>query len=273
LKLSRVTQYLFGSTAGSTQIGQFSSLAAGSPVYTSDPAVIQQLSGYLEGWYGAVLGGNSPAIQDLNAIDRLYAYQLGYLFQQGIPEYDGSTVYFQNSVFQSGGSFYVTTYGSASGITGQTPPNGTYYELLADYLETQRTVFNYAISSSTGTGFTGSTSFVNLPNLSCNIVTTGKPVTVVLNSTGTGSSYLSSGTTSSNTTVSFIQFSRNGSAIAVMEFGPEGPSSGSNAISIPPSSFSFLDTPSAGSYTYTVQGKSLSGGTLFYSNVVLVTSS
>jgi hypothetical protein len=108
-KLTRKTQLLFGSRAGSSQIGQFGSFAAGSPSYTKDPSTIQALSNYLEGWFGAILGNNSPCIEDMNALCYLFAYQLSYLFQEGIPEWDSGTTYYQYSVIQSGGVFYMST--------------------------------------------------------------------------------------------------------------------------------------------------------------------
>ena len=105
-KLSRVTQKIFGSSAGANQIGKFGSYAAGSAVISSDPTVIQSLSNWLTGWFGAVVGGNSPAIEDMNAVCFVYAYQLAYLMQQGIPEYDSGTTYFTNSFCTSGGVVY-----------------------------------------------------------------------------------------------------------------------------------------------------------------------
>ncbi|PMZ30506.1 hypothetical protein C1X25_36230, partial [Pseudomonas sp. GW247-3R2A] len=80
--------------------------AAGSPVISSDPTVIQSLSNWLTGWFGAVVGGNSPAIEDMNAVCFVYAYQLAYLMQQGIPEYDSGTTYFTGSLCTSGGVIY-----------------------------------------------------------------------------------------------------------------------------------------------------------------------
>lgn len=150
-KLTRVLQRLFASTSGSTQIGVFGSLAAGSPQYAgSDALAVQALPNFEAGWPGAVVGGNSPAIEDLNALCYLYGYQLAYLFQQGIPEYDGSTVYYFASVFQSGGSFYQVTYGSASGVSGQAPPNTTYYKSFI--LDGSPTLF---ISSDSGSNAIG----------------------------------------------------------------------------------------------------------------------
>jgi hypothetical protein len=268
MKISRVTQYLFGSTAGSTQIGQFGSLAAGSALFTSNPATIQQLSQYLQGWYGAVIGGNSPAIQDLNAIDYLYSYQIGYILQEGIPEYDSNTTYYTNSLCTSGSQIYQSLIDTNQGNTPISNPSDwqTYPQKV-----NLPPVLSHT-SASTGTGFTGSTSFVNLPNLSTTEITVGRPVYMMLSSDGQGSpSYLDSATTGSNAAVSYIQFSRSGTSIAIFALGSTSPTTGSNGIALPPSSFAFLDAPSAGSYNYTVQAKSLSGTDLFYSNVVLVT--
>lgn len=101
---------IFGSLAGVDQIEQFGSLAAGSPVYTTDPSVIQALSNYLEGWFGGVVGADLPAIEDLNALCFLFAYQLTYNMQAGIPEWDSATIYFKGSLCTdvAGGKVYVS---------------------------------------------------------------------------------------------------------------------------------------------------------------------
>jgi hypothetical protein len=108
-KITRKAQKIFGSSAGLNQIAEFGSLAASSPAYTTDPAVIQSLSNYLGGWFDAVLGANSPAIEDMNAICYLYAYQLAYLFQAGIAEWDSATTYYIGSYASDGaGNFYTS---------------------------------------------------------------------------------------------------------------------------------------------------------------------
>lgn len=105
-KIARATQKIFGSSASPTQIVQFGSLAAGTPTTATTPAQIQTLANYLTGWSGAVLGGNSPAIEDMNSLCYLYAYQLAYIMQAGIPEYDVATIYFTGSLCASGGLIY-----------------------------------------------------------------------------------------------------------------------------------------------------------------------
>lgn len=101
-KLTRYTQQVFGSSASANQMAQFGSLAAGSPLTysgaTITPAIVQQLSNYLTGWFGAVVGANSPAEEDMNAIMYLFAYQLAYGMQTGVPEWDAGTTYFKGSI-------------------------------------------------------------------------------------------------------------------------------------------------------------------------------
>ena len=97
-KLTRTTQLVFGSSPGIDQIGVFGSFAAGSPTFTNSPATIQSLANYLEGWFSAVDGENSPCIEDMNGLCFLYAYQLAYIMQAGIPEWDAGTTYYLGSL-------------------------------------------------------------------------------------------------------------------------------------------------------------------------------
>ncbi len=103
-RITRKTQQQFGSSAGAEEIAKFGSFAAGAPVYSTDPAVIQALTQYLQGWYGASVG-DSPTIEDRNALDYLFAYQLRYLLQAGIPEWDAGTTYFTGQVVSVGNQY------------------------------------------------------------------------------------------------------------------------------------------------------------------------
>lgn len=108
-KIARKNQKIFGSSSGLDQIEEFGSLANGTPVFTTDPEAIQSLSNYLEGWFGAVVGANSPAIEDMNALCYLYAYQLAYMFQAGVPEWNMATTYYIGSIVNDGsGNLYVS---------------------------------------------------------------------------------------------------------------------------------------------------------------------
>jgi phage-related tail fiber protein len=109
MRLTRYVQKLFGSTAGATQLGKFGSLAAGSPEFATTPAEVQELSNYLGGWYNAIVGSNSPAIQDRNGLDYLFSYQLAYLMQQGVAEWQTDTEYFQGQICSDGnGQLYAS---------------------------------------------------------------------------------------------------------------------------------------------------------------------
>lgn len=105
-KLSRFVAKIFGSSAGPNQIGVFGSLFAGSANTTTNPATAQSLSNWLTGWNGAAIDGNAPAIEDMNAAFFVHSYQIAYMLQQGIPEWNTDTVYFQNQFCSVSGSLY-----------------------------------------------------------------------------------------------------------------------------------------------------------------------
>lgn len=107
-KLTRVLQKIFASTATAGEIGKIGSLAAGTPITTTDPLVMQALSNYLDGWFACILGVNSPAIEDMNALFFLITRQIAYLMQEGVPEWDATTTYFIGSLVNSGGTLFVS---------------------------------------------------------------------------------------------------------------------------------------------------------------------
>lgn len=108
-KITRKVAKVFGQDAGLDEIGKFGSLAAGTPEYETDPALIQSLSNWLGGWYSAVVGGNSPAIQDMNAFCFVMAYQIAYAMQTGVAEWNTDTVYYIGSLVNDGaGQMYVS---------------------------------------------------------------------------------------------------------------------------------------------------------------------
>lgn len=103
--LTRKTAKLFGTTAGAGQVGKFGSFAAGLPATTTDPAQMQTAE-WLQGWYAAIVGANSPAIEDMNAVHFVLAYQIAYMFEKGIGEWDAATTYYIGSLVNQGGDVY-----------------------------------------------------------------------------------------------------------------------------------------------------------------------
>lgn len=120
-KVTRQTQKIFGSSAGFQEIAQYGSLAAAAPVFTTDIATIQALSNYLGGWYDAIIGPNSPTIEDMNALHYLFAYQLAYLLQEGVAEWDAGTTYYAGSVVNN--PVFAFTVSSANATVGATYTN------------------------------------------------------------------------------------------------------------------------------------------------------
>lgn len=95
-KITRATQQIFGSNAPGTQITAFGTAMTANPVYTTDPAELQT-NATLEGWDAAIEADKAPFEEDTNGLFYLITRQLAYLFQQGIPEWDANTTYYQNS--------------------------------------------------------------------------------------------------------------------------------------------------------------------------------
>lgn len=116
-KLTRKTLLQFGSTVNAgSEIGQFGSYA--SPIYSADPDVLQAGTAWPRGWAAETIATNRPFMEDFNAIDFVYSYMLCYLFQMGIPEYDASTTYYEDSVVQIAGQMYTSL---ADNNTGNAP--------------------------------------------------------------------------------------------------------------------------------------------------------
>lgn len=106
--IPRKTQKIFGgSLAANLNIAKFGSLAAGSPAYSLDLALIQTTE-WLNGWAAAVVGNNSPALQDFNGAFLVFSQQLAYLLQSGIPEYDAGTTYYEFGLCRVDGVTYVS---------------------------------------------------------------------------------------------------------------------------------------------------------------------
>jgi hypothetical protein len=128
MSLPRKDQLLFCGNAVSSPsnvIEQFGSLAASAPVASSDPAVIQALVAWLNGWAAATIPVGSPpqpvpALQDFNGVFYVITYQLQYLLDRGIPEYSATTTYGQYSFCQVAGVIYRS---NVSPNTGNNPPS------------------------------------------------------------------------------------------------------------------------------------------------------
>lgn len=107
-KILRKAAKIFGASAGINQIGEFGSLALGTPTTTTDPDVIQSggLSTWTQGWFNAIVGANAPAIEDMNAFCYVAAYQIAYIMQEGVAEWNTTTTYYIGSIVNSAGKLF-----------------------------------------------------------------------------------------------------------------------------------------------------------------------
>lgn len=138
VRKARKTQLQFGSTAGSQEISEFGSLAAGTPEYSTNPADIQSRSQFLAGWVAAAIG-SSPAIEDENALHYLWSYQLQYVLEVGIPEWDANTTYYVGDVVSSGDQYGFIYVSIADSQSNHAVTNTSYWRLQTNQWATTLT--------------------------------------------------------------------------------------------------------------------------------------
>lgn len=126
-KLDRVAQSIFAILSGVSDVEQFGSFANGGANFTKDPAVIQALAKWKSGWQSAIVGGANPNIEDMNAVLLVLSYQLAYLFQQGIPEWNVDTTYFIGSFVTVNGTVYLSLTNDNLGNLVTDPTNWKNY--------------------------------------------------------------------------------------------------------------------------------------------------
>lgn len=100
----RRTHQVFGAAgvdSAPATFAQYGSETAGSPLKTTDIAAIQELPAWGLGWPSAVWPANkAPLIEDWNSWCYEHSYQIGSIFEEGIPVWDDGTVYDEGSWVQ-----------------------------------------------------------------------------------------------------------------------------------------------------------------------------
>lgn len=93
-----------------SDVGIFGSKYNGSPLSSTDPDSIQDLSNpassWLSGWSKAVVSSQAPCMEDMNGVMYVLSYMTKYLYQTGIPEWNSSEDYNQYALTQYGGVLY-----------------------------------------------------------------------------------------------------------------------------------------------------------------------
>jgi hypothetical protein len=125
-RLARVTNIIFAGTSPLNTMEQFGSfVVSGVPNYTTDPAVIQGLAAWGDGWSVAINAGNkAPYLQDMNAVLFVLSRQLSYIFQQGISEWDAATTYYIGSYVQLNDNSGQIFRSLQDNNIGNLPPSG-----------------------------------------------------------------------------------------------------------------------------------------------------
>lgn len=127
-KLTRKSQKIFG--GNSSNNGVFGSAVSGG-ILDNDPDIIQSPEWEI-GWNAATISGEKlPSLEEMQGVEYVATRQIAYLFQEGIPEYDSNTVYFQNSLVKESGT--VKLYKSLLDDNAGNPlSDNVSWNLLAD---------------------------------------------------------------------------------------------------------------------------------------------
>lgn len=101
-KLERKNHKVFGINATETKVGQFGSANATTKITTKDIEKIQALDAWEQGWEAGAVGNNRyPTQQERTGVDYEHSYQIGYMLQEGVPEWNKDTTYNKGSIVKA----------------------------------------------------------------------------------------------------------------------------------------------------------------------------
>lgn len=131
-RLTRVQQLIFAASAANNGVFGSAQANAGPGTISNDLATIMGLAAWSQGWLDAILGSSKfPTVEEMQGIQYVMTSQLAYLFQQGIPEYDGNTTYYIKSMCIEPGTYKI--YGSLTNANqGNALSDVVNWQLLQD---------------------------------------------------------------------------------------------------------------------------------------------
>lgn len=144
-------------------------------------------------------------------------------------------------------------------------------EVIDEYTRSSNTtvgVRGVAISAGSGSYSTTSTSYVDVTNLSVTITTSGRPVVIQLMPSSTSPGYLSTSASSGHVIDMDVQFSRNGTPIKAFSLYFNG-GFGAPIVRYAPGGIFAVYPESAGTYTFTVQTRTVANNTAIFQDVAL----
>lgn len=124
--LQRYTQKIFASDAANNQVTEFGTAQDNQPNYNPTIAEIQNAM-YLQGWTPSLVNDLAPFLEDSNGLWYMITYQLAYLYQEGIGEWDSGTTYGVGSLVKNVTDGYVTIYKSLQDNNVGNPLNNPSY--------------------------------------------------------------------------------------------------------------------------------------------------
>lgn len=143
MALDRKYQKIFGENAQETDLGVVGSKNAGNPQYSTDIEVLQSLSNWGTGLRALVTATLAPYLQDQNSIFYVITYQLAYLFQAGIAEWNSQTEYVENrSIVLKNGKIYLAIANNTNIEPEVTENWDTYWKSLIDWGFLQGNIYN-----------------------------------------------------------------------------------------------------------------------------------
>lgn len=163
-RITRKLQKIFA--LNSSDNGQFGSARAGTKVQTTDVEVLQALPAYGDGWNAATISGAKlPTLEEMQGLQYGLSYQIAYLMQEGIAEYQAATAYYIDSIVKEPGS--VKLYASlTNNNVGNALSNATHWRLLVD-LETVQPLNNFTatvnptVNDDAGDGYSAGSTWYN----------------------------------------------------------------------------------------------------------------
>lgn len=139
--LTRKEQLIFANSSTTNQVAVFGSKAqTGTMAFSSDPDVIQDVENngqnWQAGWNNAVINGNSPLMEDFNAILYVNSYNIAYLLQKGIAEWSANTTYYIGDIVKiindNKPILYFCKVAETTGINHNPTTDDTNWELFFD---------------------------------------------------------------------------------------------------------------------------------------------
>lgn len=106
--LARKVAKIFGINSPNDRMAVVGSLRQGAPQYSKDPNTLQSLSNFEDGWPGIAIGNSSPPLEDMNSVQYIASYQIAYLMQKGVAEWNSETTYYVGSLINFAGSLLVS---------------------------------------------------------------------------------------------------------------------------------------------------------------------